>query len=759
MSELVFLNYKNYYDRKFKSLSSVSAYKTADPSYFAISDINFDIADGVQTKQVVNFGANDVRHPFNYMIVHEKNSDTVKSRWYVMEDVFNRKNQSTFTLLRDVCVDFYDSYKNNDFFIERGNVSSDTDPLIYNNENQTFNQILQSRTSLVPSGASGRYVVGYVDKTWDGGIVTDSSVVGTYDKWEDCELYEFLIGHKKMQSEYATTYSLHLGIGYGSQPSTPGEPLSTTNYSATFSLLNPASHTVNALYNAPNLIGGLITSGNFNTLVNALGNNAGTSAVFESFTGVVNNYYDSLGIKPTNLVLRNKFAGKKINVGGTVYSISSALHYNEQVNVPKSTYFPEFLSLVKSLNSNILTNYNNTDELLSNLYLYFVYSYYTFSYSAVTPVITIGDDRPVSELPYDIFYVPDSAIARKFAGYFASQYAGGNVLYDIQLLPFKPSASNVTDTITIGGETATLTWASSDKVYGTFTHSSPVTYSTRIDRKVGSCCDMCRIVAPNGASHWDFNPATIGGVSANSIKYEVTFMPYNPYIHIFPTFSGIYGSINRDYNSPNVGESRGFVCTGDWSIPFSTSNWATYQLNNSAYMLSHDRQMENMSINQKLGIASDIVGGVANTIGMGITGGALGAGIGVAETIGNLFTGGIARKEQVSYAEDMFNYSLQNIKSQAQPLAHNNGITIGNSTFPILEYYSASTEEKNILKDRLRVNGFSINKISTFATEYARLDSSYCNFIRGKLIRTNIDDDSHIAFKIAEELEKGFYYV
>ncbi len=85
--------------------------------------------------------------------------------------------------------------------------------------------------------------------------------------------------------------------------------------------------------------------------------------------------------------------------------------------------------------------------------------------------------------------------------------------------------------------------------------------------------------------------------------------------------------------------------------------------------------------------------------------------------------------------------------SKSSPLSYNNKI------WPILENFSCTDEEKEVLRNKLRYDGMTIMAIRTLADYFTA-----GGFIKGKLIRLpNIREDFHIAEALYQEVDKGFY--
>ena len=85
--------------------------------------------------------------------------------------------------------------------------------------------------------------------------------------------------------------------------------------------------------------------------------------------------------------------------------------------------------------------------------------------------------------------------------------------------------------------------------------------------------------------------------------------------------------------------------------------------------------------------------------------------------------------------------------TKSTPLSYNNKV------WPILEYFSCTEKEKNVLRSKIKYNGMTvmaIGKLQEYMTDGG--------FVQGKLIRLNdLNDDSHISQAIYEEVAKGFY--
>lgn len=288
------------------------------------------------------------------------------------------------------------------------------------------------------------------------------------------------------------------------------------------------------------------------------------------------------------------------------------------------------------------------------------------------------------------------------------------------------------------------------------------------DTKVKNECDFQRIVSPNYNGMFQFKKSRlVDGV--HYINIDCTYKPYVPYIKLNPDFSGLYG---QDWN-----DSTGLICGGDFSIPMMNDAFTNYELANRNYQAIFSRQIENLDVNQQ--IARDqqdfkiamgtLTGGIAGaTAGAsagkkiggpwGAVGGAIaGAAMGTTTAV---VSGALekqwlerAQGEARDFAIDNFNYQLGNIQALPQTMTKSSPLSFNNKIWPLLEEFSCTDEEKEVLRNKLKYDGMTIMAIGKLQ-DYA-VDGGY---LKGKLIRLEgLKDDSHVADAIYQEVDKGFY--
>lgn len=170
MTNIVLLHYNNYFNRIVKQEGNyLSDYSAVDPDYELIENINFNPNDGVSTSIIL--GKYDLTAEYDYLLVTStiepesgesgESDELIISRWFILDTERTRDGQYNIDLKRDVIVDHYDDIKNDPIFIEKGIISDVTDPLLYNSESMTYNQIKDNEFLLKDRTGCG-WVVGYI---------------------------------------------------------------------------------------------------------------------------------------------------------------------------------------------------------------------------------------------------------------------------------------------------------------------------------------------------------------------------------------------------------------------------------------------------------------------------------------------------------------------------------------------------------------------------------------------------------------------
>lgn len=194
------------------------------------------------------------------------------------------------------------------------------------------------------------------------------------------------------------------------------------------------------------------------------------------------------------------------------------------------------------------------------------------------------------DAPYDMFCMPYKAIQLADGTYTSpdaclqiafemAKDLGTSKIYDIQLLPYCPvrryisGRNRVVETSGVENVDYTYIKAGLNKKVGIIFFASESNLTFDINRqisiqdyvedealklKISNECDLYRLVSPNYSGQFEFSVAKNGG-TVEKFNVDLTYKPYNPYIHINPEFAGLYGI---DYN-----DARGLLLGGDFSLP------------------------------------------------------------------------------------------------------------------------------------------------------------------------------------------------
>lgn len=801
---LYILEYNNYYNRIVKKEDSLSAYlEYVLGTYEGI--INWNPNDGVKTTQVLN-------HPVDegdYLLVVD-DTNTIVSRWFIVESTRLRNGQYQLTLVRDVMVDYYDDIINAPAFIEKATVVDIDDPAIYNSEDMTFNQIKQQEI-LLKDPTKCAWVVGYIprDSFPKGQDITveipskDSADI-TVRGLSNYEYYKYV--DKKVSSLGSVTYRVK------TRSVTPGNRTAMW-YHVYFNFDrngNPITEQIKGLGTAyyppdewyttpletPNSIvvsSGLSSKGNAikNRIVNG----------YKPHMDELNNALTS----GSELVSTSTIEDIRNDNGKVLFDYSTGNYYKISVTQVNSQTDLSQNVVQGSKLFNLLNSYLDKTDISNNPDgTTFSVEGYSQTYTIVLEQLTetvkvhIGPSRyHLEDSPYDMFAIPypvDEAITIYQNGKVLTSdvrwnaavqiavgippAAGSSTIYDIQLLPYCPVSYVITadNKIDVGSAVHSniedengnvlnvLFWGRSSQRSFNIPVELPVETSV-VDKKVQSLTKKYRLCSPNYASASDFNVAMNDGVEY--VNVDLNYKPYNPYIHLNINYKNLYGS---DFN-----DVRGLICGGDYSLPQVSSAWADYQLSNKNYQAVFDRQIENMEVNNAVqkererwqvvagtfsaAVSGGLAGGMSGNpyifnTGAAIGGALLGAGVSAAAGVRDIQLNNILRNEAIDYAKDQFGYQLGNIQAIPQGLSKTSSITINNKYFPFIEVYGCTQTEENALRSKLQYNGMTIMRISSISNFL----HSTQTYIKAKLIRLEgLNCDTNLLNYIASEMYKGVF--
>ena len=788
---LYLYNFNNYANRILDVRDTLADY--AD--YFikaTSSGVNFNPNDGVNTSIVLNIADDEIP---NYIICVPDGTTDIHSRWYVMDANRTTGNQYRVNLLRDVLADYYDEVYNSTAFIQKGMLPMSS-PFIYNTEGMSLNQIKKEEILLYDESQCP-WVVAYLSKNkpsqevkWIPNQITADITVNNLNSWDykpDGEYNVYQTG-----AYHAWTFNNPLGAGTLTEFSWSNagkqKTISNPNNYGTYKTLI-SNHDTTLSIN-------LGLAGSMDLIINSAIDNL-ISKTTNSTDNKIKTWYSDNITGSKLLTYEGKYI--KETSTGKIYKIG--VSYGDLITISNDVAtgtnpYIEIQGIVDKV-SQIQGTGNNSSYTV------------TYEVQKVRPVFTeiiqtdavtipfSNSGRALDDAPYYMVAMPvgcdiivgDSRIrSESDVVYGLAQQMGralGSELYDIQLLPYCPVPNALTrlnelntHDITINVDYVTITDGKGNIksvlfycTQSSFTNTVKLTTDQEYtiqrilkdyDVKVQNECDKWRLCSPGYTNTYDFSMAKNGGLKGFNI--QCTYKPFNPLIAVNPVYGGLYG---QTFNK----EQRGLILSGDYSMPRVTDAWTQYQLNNKNYEDIFNRQMVNMDIQQGIQrqeaiwgmIAGTAQGGVTGGVSGSIVGGPVGSAVGATVGAGASLAAGIAdisnmkrlQAEQKSYATDMYNYNLGNIKATPNTLTKTSAFTILNKLVPFLEYYTCTDDEKEAFINKLSYNGMSIGVIGTIGTY---INNTYNNhkYIQGSIINIDIpNEEAHMRNTINDELMKG----
>ena len=800
MSKLYLLRYNNYYNRTVK-VEGNSAYDYLEYRQLGPIECNFNPNDGIDTEHIFNTSSLGDVPLIDYVLVEE--GAEIVSRWFVIEATRLRGKQFRMALHRDLVADFKPKLPYVPCFVERAMLDI-ANPLILNSEGMSFNQIKKKEILLKDETKSGWYV-GYVsNKLADVVEVALPSSTGAnyptppiaYD-----DIGELAGRFDAFPNNITITVSANIA-GTAKQRdlsvNTKGTLLSANDVNRQkyskylFQKEHSAVSDGSAL--ASKILGQQTSVENaVSAVINTRQESQDTINTLLDMSGNV--YYDLASNKIFSISLTKEGVrdwGQEIT-NGNLYEIVS----NAAIEACDMKIGGSGANNVNIFVSSPITSYQLIIRDLTG--------------TAGATLTIASTVNTLDDAPYKMFAIPaqrvrvhmnegvtfsnDPQLSKNLASILPTKL-GAN-LYDIQYLPYCPFRGAVTadGDITINDDInnvrdisiSFLTTNQGLDILSYMLWCKTSNFSFNIMEKVSIPAEaisfkvehetsFCRLVSPNYNGSFEFKPTSNYGV--DYFEVSCSYKPFQPYIHINPHFSqeGLYGG---DFN-----DQRGLVCGGDFSLPIATDNWINYQIQNASYKDAFQRQIENMettySINRaqmktagQLGVATAGISGGASGAMLGSIGGPWGAVAGgaVGGAMGALGSAwGLSKdleyadalqKEALSYTEDQFNYSLQNIRALPYSLGRVGAFTIDNKIFPFLEFYTATEQEKKALEEKIKYRGMTVGVIAPLG-EFIQDERT---FIQGSVIKfENVVndvgmsfDEYHMAAALANEIHKGVY--
>ena len=793
MSKYLLLGgFNNYFNRINKKLDTKEEYIAMSMnSELSAVETNFMTGDHIQFNHIFNFS-----HSWapDYLLILDKDLNIV-SRWYVIEWDLQRGNQYIASLLRDSISDNYEAVINAPIYLEKGYVDKNN-ALLYNPENMSYNQIKKSE-NLLTDTTGCPWLVLYLaknatSKTFTTKIDSSSSIADiTLASPIESSIYSAGIKNSKIKTakfrfNYGTFKDILTLSGY--QEQTENEIFYNENPFGT--VPDEVAYDCNAMHKSRTEVRNTfidIFKNEYDNLKNALQTDLAMTTITEAEEAELINADNKVILDSNGKYFRLSCIRNTISVGLRYISTESQLFFNmyELEQIPQFSYYyifrPNNFTFQESH-----TYYTYTIVLteLPDLET-------TLTIDPTTKQETNDADFNIIALPYsseivvrkNILFSPDYitnkevqlAIAQGIAQAYTS-----SVVYDMQILPYCPFQNLVVNGIMNTDDVPTKYLTefeyNGQKIgfalhcpFSNFTFNIQYYMSINsqgdteeIAYKIDNETKVYRLCSPNYNGLFEFSLAKNEGI-INYFNVDCSYKPYSPYIHVNPNFKGLYGN---DFN-----DCRGLICGGDFSIPIINEAFTEYELRNKNYQIIFDRKIQNLELNQRIekeeaiatGVMGVIQGGTSGAAQGSMVGGAYGAIIGAAIGTATSSAGfaldmknlGLRQAETKDYAKDMYNYNLGNIKALPYSLSKISSFNYNNKYVPFLEIYSASDNEIEALRNKIKYNGMTLNAIMTIQPYLSANEKRY---FKGQLIRLEeIDIETQQMRAIYAELMKGVF--
>ena len=763
-NNLYVLKYNNHFNREIRSpLPLVTDYQ--DYIYQELANVNFNEGDGVSTTLEYVLPIEDG----DYLLVADSIGNVV-SRWFILDHdrICRGQNAGMYRLqlYRDVIADNYNAVLSSKCYVEKA-ILNDENPLIYNKEPISVNAIRQSGDLLIDDSKMA-WIVGFVNREAEAKtFAINSTVVADYEM----STYQY----KDYFTKDANSTTTIDGYVY----------VTNTQYSS-----SPfASKFVLDQYANQTNLGNSTSKGDYKytdqngTLKAYIQNNGLNLAVNIS---TKHSLYDGISSDSNyNSLLYEE--GKIVRDGTDFYRIGTKVETHERTYRITEDKDGEYLLTY-------LTNFMKGFVGYKSGTPYFeIYIKYDSLRLTKTPIVegeyTVDYPGKAEHLinksaPFDVFCIPyadDMKIRvgssevqanKQFAMSIASEI-GRNLdknCYDIQLLPFCPMTGykvtdNVFDINSGDAKRRTAIKKGDQVVYWLFWSTSneksfSIQHPILLDNvKMDNQCDTYRLCSPNYNGLYEFNAAKNEGVDYFNV--DITYLPYSSYIHVVPQLKGLYGN----YTDQPIG----LICQGDFSITYVSDAWKNFVLNNKNYNAIWSREIENLDKIHDIQVQQQRIGAWASALSKGVIVGSnvnAGAGIGAGLLSGIAGEADIRLGEQVyqenkAYKSDIRDYQLDNIKSLPYSIAKTTAYTKNNQLFPVLEKYSCTDEEKQVVADEIINYSMTVGAIGSPA-DYVNNSWSYRGresrgYFKGQLIKIDLND-THLTDAIAGELARGVYF-
>lgn len=712
------------YNRIVKKLDNLSDY---DPYIITgFTGINFNPNDGVRTTQVINYPiGSELYQPDYCLIVDDQNN--IVSRWFVAESRYTRALQLELSLVRDVIVDWYDDIVSAPCFIEKAMLGTNN-PLIFNNEEMTYNQIKQYEKPITDNSRLPWYAI-YVNSDFA-------------HEFEFPDLKNSFVSNITVSSKAAYAFNTYNTRDYIAAPT-----------SASFGIQVCRRHLVGLAWNRF-YIGVDVT----NKAIKMLEKGSGTVqypdgvtkepglfdgpggyeiADQDTFEGESflqkKDYVESFATVLANVDLQE---GVRTTVEYDTADILSQdglilfdeseqkfyrIHVNQVESQFKETWVPANSKLYLAADSAISDSSHNPGIRIvstqgTNLFFFeTTHPTYRLVYEELaydTYSLNIPSTRMHTEgQPYDILLVPDGSIQYRldldgvsrfrnsdsgFANRFISAMLklpdAAKYIIDIQKLPYTPLADNLflthSDSTQMfinqsgSGLVEGKSYAVASNidpveqyydVYGVVFFANQASFKKQIKRaslRVDLPTDPIEFKVANECDKYRIVSPNFNGQFEFSATKNGGITGFDISCTMIPyqPYIKVAPIFNNLYGQ-SFNDARGMICAGDFSVARTSSEWIEYKKNNKNYQEMFNRQIENMEVNNSISRTSERIAAIAGTVSGAGTGAATGmlVGGGYGAAIGGVIGGaaaGVGGLADLAQSEKLRREALDYTKDQ-----------------------------------------------------------------------------------------------
>lgn len=325
-------------------------------------------------------------------------------------------------------------------------------------------------------------------------------------------------------------------------------------------------------------------------------------------------------------------------------------------------------------------------------------------------------------------------------------------IIDIQYLPFSV-ATTTNDNILLNGKAMTAEFLGLDDYFFTIKNQK----LTEINKET----DTIRLVSPSRATQFAFSPYNNDGNL--DFEFKATIRPFSTVMYLRPHTTGL---LLEDFDDKNC-----LIIEEDFSLTLLSSEWSNYVRQNRNYMNTFNREIQgrefertwerrieqaqaksdewtarNISAQKAQAYTGNlpIISGIAGAIGTAWKDSAYME----AAQLDREYNEAMYQ-ESLSLAKDMFNYQLENIKSQPTMPSKITTIDCKFMGYIIMEFWSTNPTEKLAINMYYAYNGDRIDTYGRFADYWGR-------FVRGKIIISNHYTQSELN-ELNRRLQAGIF--